>query len=49
LFFKGGNLLLAVPGALPKAELRDIVGKLKDFDLKSLDADNAKEAEGAAA
>ena len=43
LFFKGGNLLAVNPGALPKAEFRNIVAKLKDFDLKDLkDAQKAE-------
>ncbi len=32
LLFKGGNLVAAIPGALPKPMLREVVGKLKEFD-----------------
>ena len=43
LFFKQANLLAAIPGALPKQALRDVVAQLKAFDISTLPADEAKD------
>jgi len=39
LFFKQSKLLAAIPGALPKPALRDVVAQLKAFDLSTLPAE----------
>lgn len=45
LFFKQANLLAAIPGALPKQALRDVIDQLKAFDISTLPAeDQAKQA-----
>jgi len=41
LFFKQAKLLAAIPGALPKPALRDVIAQLKAFDLSTLPAEDA--------
>ncbi|MDR0959876.1 MAG: thioredoxin family protein [Propionibacteriaceae bacterium] len=50
LLFKEGNLLSAIPGALRRSDLNEVIGNLRDFDLSQIpqQADDEADADSEA-